>query len=145
MKKKFILLPITLTALTPTISLVGCKDPDEPTPEYESVEIIDNNETNPFNIYKNHYYKIYSNKFDDDVHFGYVFLDLVPYQGPEQMIDVNLIKVEIDNLETKNYEVTQMFGYWELMFVPIKDKNFAVYIKANEDKLDCVARLSIWE
>ncbi|MCQ3915152.1 MAG: hypothetical protein MJ201_05450 [Mycoplasmoidaceae bacterium] len=33
MKRKFVLLPITLTALAPAISLVGCGDPDTPTPE----------------------------------------------------------------------------------------------------------------
>ena len=32
MKRKFILLPITLTALAPVISLVGCGDPDKPEP-----------------------------------------------------------------------------------------------------------------
>ncbi|MCQ3914382.1 MAG: hypothetical protein MJ201_00965 [Mycoplasmoidaceae bacterium] len=32
MKRKFILLPITLIALTPAISLVGCGDPDTPEP-----------------------------------------------------------------------------------------------------------------
>ncbi|XQP55315.1 MAG: hypothetical protein ACOQNV_00900 [Mycoplasmoidaceae bacterium] len=31
MKRKLILLPITLTALTPAISMVGCSNPDEPT------------------------------------------------------------------------------------------------------------------
>ncbi|MCQ3908549.1 MAG: hypothetical protein MJ200_03220 [Mycoplasmoidaceae bacterium] len=32
MKRKFILSPITLTALAPAISLVGCGDPDTPEP-----------------------------------------------------------------------------------------------------------------
>ncbi|MCQ3914395.1 MAG: hypothetical protein MJ201_01050 [Mycoplasmoidaceae bacterium] len=33
MKRKFILLPITLTALTLAIGLIGCNNPDTPTPE----------------------------------------------------------------------------------------------------------------
>ena len=40
--KKLILIPITLTALSPTISLVGCGNPDKPEPpEPESWEVTD--------------------------------------------------------------------------------------------------------
>ncbi|MCQ3908966.1 MAG: hypothetical protein MJ200_05645 [Mycoplasmoidaceae bacterium] len=40
MKRKFILLPITLTALAPAISLVGCGgDEPEPTPPEDIVDL----------------------------------------------------------------------------------------------------------
>ncbi|MCQ3908548.1 MAG: hypothetical protein MJ200_03215 [Mycoplasmoidaceae bacterium] len=59
MKRKFILLPITLTALAPAISLVGCGG-DEPESEYINVEIKNNTSIDSFPLYKNKCYKFYN-------------------------------------------------------------------------------------
>ncbi|MCQ3914447.1 MAG: hypothetical protein MJ201_01330 [Mycoplasmoidaceae bacterium] len=39
MKKKLILIPITLTALTPMVSMVGCGDSKQPIPEEDDITI----------------------------------------------------------------------------------------------------------
>ncbi|MCQ3915153.1 MAG: hypothetical protein MJ201_05455 [Mycoplasmoidaceae bacterium] len=69
MKRKFILLPITLIALAPAICLVGCGDPDtpeppEPEPVYQPYEIKWDGEyykTDELTLLKDNYYKFWIN------------------------------------------------------------------------------------
>lgn len=112
MKKKFILLPITLTALAQTISLVGCGNPD--IPEEHKVKVDSSSDTTDINISTPEItlkqelvipYKIINQEKELDVDNSWLKFDLSnPLPLSEFSYDNNQVVISADKVTT--YDIT---------------------------------------
>lgn len=155
MKRKFILLPITLTALAPAISLVGCGDPDTPEPPGPVVDItkeLDQDkstkaamtETGPFNIELNKIYRFNVNaSICPSESFLYAtermtFCVYKENSQPRELKDVSIVRVKVGRTIFQEAQSKQYMEQGEYFY----NKDYTLWLR-NYAKPDPTFTMSI--